>query len=270
MRSKEFFLTTLLLLCSPSLQAWGHEGHRVIGRAAFKLLDNPARQAVLDILGNPAAAELDNALSEACNWPDTVRDQNEWRWSAPLHYVNIPHHSNHYQRERDCREDRCVTEGILHFANQLTWPDLEPPKRWQAFAFVCHLVADLHQPLHAGFRDDRGGNTVDVYYQGKEWNLHQLWDGVIVRERLDNERAMVERLVRAGRRQAGDSWSPGDVVAWTNQSHALANESAYPPGKEIDTGFVDESWKTTQMQWERATVRLAAVLNAVLGDKKDY
>lgn len=266
MRSKDFF-TLLVVLCGTTpLFAWGPEGHRIIGSAGFELLDESARQAVVSILGDPAADTMFDSLGGACNWPDTIREEPEWRWSSPLHYVNIPRHADHYDRERDCSEGRCVTEGILHFANQLTWPDLEPEKRWQAFAFVCHLVADLHQPLHAGFRDDRGGNTVDVVYRGDAWNLHQVWDGVIVRERLGDENSVVAELVEAGRGATRDDWSPGQVKAWTDESHALAIDAAYPGGSQVDAEFADRIWRVTLLQWERAALRLASVLNAALGD----
>ncbi len=95
------------------LPAWGPEGHRVIGRAAFDLLDDTARERVLGLLGDPAPAGVPGALDEACNWPDAIRDRDGWRWSAPLHYVNIPRHDDRYDRERDCPDGRCVTEGIL-------------------------------------------------------------------------------------------------------------------------------------------------------------
>ena len=55
--------------------------------------------------------------------------------------------------------------------------DREAPKqqRKEAFAWLCHLAGDLHQPLHAGFADDRGGNNVDVFYNGEETNLLPIW-----------------------------------------------------------------------------------------------
>ncbi|HEU4639254.1 MAG TPA: S1/P1 nuclease [Candidatus Binatia bacterium] len=38
----------------------------------------------------------------------------------------------------------------------------------------------MHQPLHAGFAEDRGGNSVDVRFNGKKENLHSLWDTALV------------------------------------------------------------------------------------------
>jgi S1/P1 Nuclease len=33
-----------------------------------------------------------------------------------------------------------------------------------ALRFIAHLVGDIHQPLHAGFAEHRGGNSVDVTF----------------------------------------------------------------------------------------------------------
>lgn len=38
-----------------------------------------------------------------------------------------------------------------------------------------HLVADVHQPLHAGYLDDKGGNKYQLQVFGRGSNLHALW-----------------------------------------------------------------------------------------------
>ena len=44
--------------------------------------------------------------------------------------------------------------------------------------YLFHLVGDLHQPLHTGYPDDKGGNLIDVSYLYKSYhtNLHTVWD----------------------------------------------------------------------------------------------
>jgi hypothetical protein len=49
-----------------------------------------------------------------------------------------------------------------------------------ALRFVAHLVGDTHQPLHAGFAEDHGGNSVDVRVNGRKENLHSFWDTALV------------------------------------------------------------------------------------------
>lgn len=75
----------------------------------------------------------------------------------------------------------CVTSAIVFFKELL----FEPANREQAsiaLLFLVHLVADVHQPLHAGFADDRGGNEVLVFDPdtGQCVSLHQAWDSTIL------------------------------------------------------------------------------------------
>lgn len=274
------FVLALPALLGPGVAlAWGPIGHAVIGQAAVQGADMEAQAAVAEILGAESPAALMDAIDTACNWPDAVRETGEWSWSAPLHYVNMPHGIARYDRQRDCPDGLCVTEGILRFAAELGRPELDgsdpdevagdPPRRWRAFAWLCHLVGDLHQPLHAGVRDDRGGNLVNVRYRGETYNLHEFWDEVLAAERCDAEcRAAAARAVPAAEIPR---WGPADVAAWTGESHALAFSLAYPPGftsgMEIDDGFADRSWSLTREQWRSAAARLAAILNAVLGSE---
>ena len=141
-----------------------------------------------------------------------------------------------------------------------------PLQRWQALAFLCHFVGDVHQPLHAGFRDDRGANQVDIEYRGKEWNLHRFWDSVVTAEKLSNESGMIDRIAVRGQPRLRKDWNPQEVVEWTEQSHALAVEAAYPESKVISEEFADRAWQVIQSQWLNAALRLARVLNAVLGE----
>ena len=47
-------------------------------------------------------------------------------------------------------------------------------KRLTALKYVVHLVADVHQPLHAGYGEDRGGNTYQLQAFMRGSNLHAL------------------------------------------------------------------------------------------------
>jgi hypothetical protein len=76
----------------------------------------------------------------------------------------------------------------------------DPERKAIAFAWLFHLVGDIHQPLHtvqlftADYpKGDRGGNQicVRVTQTGQPMNLHRFWDGVITSSqnltRLRNE-----------------------------------------------------------------------------------
>ena len=41
---------------------------------------------------------------------------------------------------------------------------------------LIHLIGDMHCPMHAGRKQDRGGNGTTVKFFGKKSNLHSVWD----------------------------------------------------------------------------------------------
>jgi hypothetical protein len=50
----------------------------------------------------------------------------------------------------------------------------------QALKFLGHFVGDIHQSLHVGCAEDKGGNTIRVRFIGKETSLHAVWDGGLI------------------------------------------------------------------------------------------
>jgi hypothetical protein len=232
-------------------------------------LDPAPRAHVMEILQTNSADALADAVDEACLWPDTVRDSPDGSRSSPLHYVNIPRHTVHYDRQRDCPDGLCVTEGILKYAAELGQPGLERERRWQSFAWLCHLLGDLHQPLHAGFRDDRGGNQVNIKYRGERSNLHLFWDSLLANARASGKEGRMMPLDLLAEEGLPERWNPADIVTWTEESHALASARAYPPGGIIDDRFADASWVLIQQQWRKAALRLALILNSVLAGETE-
>ena len=47
-------------------------------------------------------------------------------------------------------------------------PDSPRNEKRTALRFVAHPIGDIQQPLHAGFAEDRGGNSVDVRFNGRK------------------------------------------------------------------------------------------------------
>ncbi len=258
-----FTLLLILTLLNPLIaRAWGPEGHAQVGMLALPGLDPTANAWIRNVLGTDDVAAID----QTCNWPDHVRDNPSWDWSAPQHYVNIPRSASRYDRQRDCPDGLCVTEAIKKYADQAGDLRLDERKQWEAFAWLCHLVGDLHQPLHAGYRDDRGGNYVKVSYRGEAINLHRFWDSTLIREHLGASGNWKKPASAGNSLLTGKPWNPVETDAWTNESHRLATEAAYPPGEIIQTDFAENSWLLIRQQWLRAGERLARILNAVVGE----
>ena len=263
------FACVIFLVHSTLSFAWGRDGHTAIGVLAVEQTRPEALRELTTIV-DPLNKQ---AMAEACNWPDVIRETEAGEWSSPLHYINIPRGEDDYSASRDCPEEParagrptklCASEAIKFYADALASQQATKEQRWQAFAWLCHLVGDLHQPLHAGFADDRGGNDVEVVFNGEEMNLHHFWDSTLIDQEAGSWQYLVGGLGEFPTVQAASDWSPEMVNNWTSESHQLARASAYPQKKRINACFAEESWDLIQQQIPLAASRLALIINSAL------
>jgi hypothetical protein len=264
------YLLACLALSGYSYDAasWGTEGHTAVGILAVGQLQPEALLALEGIV-SPLNKQ---AMAAACNWPDDLRETDAGNSSSPLHYVNIPRGNEVYSVTRDCPEPAhsetadlparfCITEAIKYFAAGIADAQASREQRWQAFAWLCHLVGDLHQPLHAGFADDRGGNDVEVVFNGEAMDLHEFWDTALIQQKAGSWQYLVGELGVFPPAPAGLDWSPDSVDDWTNESHNLDRFTVYPATANIEAAYALQSWELIQKQIRLAATRLATIIN---------
>ena len=115
-----------------------------------------------------------------------------------------------------------LASKVLHDKSK---PDSE---RAIALCWVAHLVADAHQPCHAGSlyvegvfpEGDRGGNSIKTK-QSK--NLHALWDGLLGPKW---DEADVDRRARE---MPKVELAAGGIDVWLKESREAAAASVYTP-----------------------------------------
>ena len=136
-----------------------------------------------------------------------------------------------------------------------------------ALKFVGHFVGDIHQPLHAGYKEDKGGNDLRVNFLGKKTNLHSVWDsGIIMRtgERWLDYAHALRKAVTAGERAEWPKLKRPEE--WAAESHnAVRNVYA---GVQT-SGAIGEAYLQTQRpiveeQLRKAGIRLGMLLNDAL------
>ncbi len=240
--------------------AWGPEGHRVVGLLAETQFTPGAREKLLAILGSNDR----EAVAEWCNWPDRWRDTAEGAWSAPLHYINVPRHAAAFEPGRDCGGGHCSAGALRRYAGELGDADLPGAQRRRAWGWVCHLAGDIHQPMHNGFGEDRGGNDFPVVFRGRSTNLHAFWDHDLIRSSYTDWRLLPGDLAHLLTPPDKLGWQPGDAYAWIVESHELLRDFGYPPSAEITPEFTAERWLLAREQLALAASRLAALVNEVL------
>lgn len=255
-------LFCLLAPAAPTL-AWGPPGHEIVGELAEHQLRPGARSEMDRLL----AGEAQPRLAGIANWADALREaETGSSRTSGWHYVNFRGGTCEYVPARDCPDGNCIIGAI----NQqfLVLSDRRRPdaERRRALKFLVHLVGDVHQPLHASPRDDRGGNDYQVSYQGQGRNLHAVWDGLIVGQarlpvpeyasQLDAQSPLPPDPTRRSDRPAQD---------WAIESCKLISSAAIYPSKHvIDDAYLAGHRKLAETRLRLAASRLADMLNSAL------
>ena len=259
MRGVMTALVAGLALVALPAQAWTAFGHRLVGQLAQERLSPQARAQVDALL----AAEPGADLGTIASWADEVRDTPAYRHTAPLHYVTFRDGVCRYEAARDCPDGACIVGALERYVRVLGDPGRPEAERREALKFVVHFTGDVHQPMHAGNRDDRGGNRFQVNIDGKGSNLHSVWDFNLLVSAGLNARRYRERLAP---QVAQAQVQPMRFALWAEESCALLDQpGVYParPGR-LPTGYLDAHRPLAEQRLARAAARLAALLEATL------
>lgn len=253
-----------LLTLAPGLAgAWGGDGHRLIAAVADTRLSPVAKLEADRLL----ALEPDATLMSISTWADEVRDPATAAW----HYVNFPRGGScTYGASQLCPDGACVVSAIERYAAMLASkaPDTE---RLLALKYVVHFVADIHQPLHAGYGDDRGGNSYQLQAYDEGTNLHSLWDSRMIRNWPGGLPALqaavntVNTVNTVNAVGAVGGVARGEPRAWAEASCLIVGRDGfYPATHTLDADYAARWSATVVTQLAAASRRLAAVLNTAL------
>jgi S1/P1 Nuclease len=106
-----------------------------------------------------------SGFPEACVWTDASRGDPAYDWAKPHHYVNVPAGAAGIDLARDCPPERsCIIRAITMHIGTLRDEKTSAADKAQALKFLGHFVGDIHQPLHAGHAEDRGGTAIKVRF----------------------------------------------------------------------------------------------------------
>jgi hypothetical protein len=262
------FIALLASLAAAPAFAWGSAGHSIIAEIAWRELSPEARAELEALL---AGNEHGTLLPEIASWADAVRPQEAYQWSAPLHYVNMPPEASGYDHARDCPEVGCVVSAVDRFARELADESLPVEQRREALMFLVHFVGDMHQPLHGGRAEDRGGNDIHITLYDTPTNLHRAWDSQLLEahdaspwpvltERLYATIDPTDRILWLADTHEQD-WI-ATAGRWAFESHSLAERYCYiiAPGETVGVAYVNTAAPVIEARLAQAGVRLGAVL----------
>lgn len=242
------------MVVSPNAFSWGKTGHRIVGEIAQRNLSNEAAKGIKEILGN-------EDLSRVATWADEIRSEKKYDYTAPWHYVSIPTGKTYFDQKRN--KDGDVIEALFRFEETLRDPKASKDDKAIALKFMVHDMGDLHQPLHVGLAEDRGGNTVRLKWFKNEMNLHAIWDEAIVDFEQLSYTEYSTYLNHFDKVEKTD-YSKGTFLDWAKESQDLRSV-VYDTGGSENAGYEyhHKVKPTMELRLRQAGLRLATLLNSI-------
>jgi len=170
-------LITILLTDLVLVECWNHVAHKIIASVALDTLPGYTKRFLRHGLGLPAES-FSNGFCKISSWADHEAASG----MEMYHYAHTAYRNCEakYSPEDDCNEGKCIITGLKKFITEAIDLSLSEAQRNVALKMVVHLIADMHQPLHLGFKEDFGGNKIALKYSDTTISLHEFWDSTIL------------------------------------------------------------------------------------------
>jgi len=155
-----------------------------------------------------------------------------------------------------------LVTGIAYCKKVITDENASDDDKAFYLKLLIHLVGDLHQPMHIGKAEDKGGNDVKVQWFYKDSNLHRVWDteminsyGMGYAELAENADVLSKKQVKA--------IQEGTIIDWVNETHKLSNKvyASVKADENLRYRYSYDHFETIRTQLQIAGIRLAKVLN---------
>jgi S1/P1 Nuclease len=252
-----FFVVAVIVV----LISWGAVGHRTVGSIAQKHLTPKALAGVRDLLGG-------QSLADVANWADSVRSLPAYKQTGPWHYINLPLGLNYdaFKSRVENMLEANVYSALVAQMQLITDNTVSRERKVAALKFVVHFVGDLHQPMHVSREEDKGGNTIQLNYDGQGTNLHAVWDSKLIDHTGLDYQQLAAKYDNASAAQIRQ-WQSDPVVKWMWESYQITGqlyaEVDTMHDRSIGQAYYDEHIATVALRLEQAGVRLAGLLNVL-------
>lgn len=253
----KYFTIVFLFVFNFSLgnSFWGKNGHRVVGEVAYKHLSGRAKRQIDKILQG-------EGLAFVSTYADEIKSDRDYKEYSPWHYVNFPFDKKYGEEAPSEYGD--LIKGIEKCISVLK--NAEASRKEKAFylKLLIHFVGDLHQPLHVGRSEDKGGNDIQVQWFGSGSNLHRVWDTNMIEEYNMSYKELAENLPSINRKEK-KKIQAGSLLDWVYESQDLAKEvySSANTGEKLGYKYMYDHFEAVRVQLQKGGLRLAKLLNEI-------
>ena len=234
---------------------WGKNGHRATGQIAEEYLTKRAKKRINKILKG-------QSLAFVSTFADEIKSDKQFNAYYSWHYINMDLDETYATAEKNPKGD--LVTGINSCIAVLKNENSSVEEMEFHLKMLVHLIGDLHQPMHIGRREDKGGNTVKVEWFGRGTNLHSVWDesmindwGMSYFELANNARYLSKKQVK--------SIEKGSLTDWVDEVHGLTVEvyKSVVEGENLRYSYSYKHFGTVRTQLQKGGIRLAKVLNEI-------
>ena len=259
---KKIVLIGLFFYLPFQSNGWGVLGHRIVGQIADSYLTKNTKKEIAKILGNESVAM-------SSNWADFIKSDPSYNYLSNWHYINL-NGGLSQQQVQDYLDADTATDAftkINFMVAQLKNKALTQDKKLMYLRLLIHIVGDIHQPMHVGRLDDRGGNSIKILWFGAHVNLHQLWD-----ERLIDFQVLsyteYAAVINYTTKQQVKQLQMQPVSQWVYQSYVYAQKiygDITEPDQKLDYKYNFNYLGILNQQLLQGGVHLAGLLNEIFG-----
>ncbi|REE82924.1 S1/P1 nuclease [Lutibacter oceani] len=232
---------------------WGATGHRTIGKIAEDYLKVKTKRKIAELLNG-------QSLALVSTFGDDIKSDKRYREFYTWHFVNMPFGVSYQDSEKN--KDGDLVTGIKKCKEVIL--NVNTNKEDKAFylKLLVHLMGDLHQPMHVGRKEDKGGNTFQLQWFDNGTNLHSVWDSKMINHYNMTYTELAENADKITKEQV-KYLQNGTIEDWVNETQTFAIK-AYESaeiGENLRYNYMYENFGLVRSQLQKGGIRLAKLLN---------
>ena len=247
MRLLVFFIASLL-----SLANWGSTGHRALAEVASFYLTENAKNKINEILDG-------ETIVTVSMYADDIRSDNRYDKYYDWHFINMELDEDYEDAVPSEKGD--VFIAINKCLDILESDSLTDSDKSFYLKLLIHFIGDLHQPMHIGRYEDRGGNRVYVKWFGRNSNLHRVWDSEMINGYNMSYSELAKNLPTPENLEI--EFERDDLIDWVNETHSYTRKIYNDVSIDDNLGY-EYQYQNFQIVRElilKGGMRLASVLN---------
>ncbi|UCE94171.1 MAG: S1/P1 nuclease, partial [Flavobacteriaceae bacterium] len=201
-------------------------------------------------------------LAMVSTYGDDIKSDKKYDKYYTWHFVNFPFDTKYETSKKDKRGD--IVMGIQTCVDQLKDPNTSQEDKSFYLKFLVHLIGDLHQPLHVGRAEDRGGNDIKVLWHYDKSNLHRVWDSEMIESFNMSYTELAANSKKLSTEQIKNI-QKGSILDWTYESQALAKKvyASASTDEKLGYRYSYDHFQTVRSQLQKSGIRLAKILNEI-------